>query len=321
MKKIVLTCIIILAISVLHAQSNGNSDMDVTAVDINLPGNIIIKQSSRTQMWSVKANNHNYSQYVHAEVVDGKLLLYLDDAAPKVEMGIRVEIQLPILKELSLHGTCDVLIATRNEPQLSVLNYGTGNCNLTALNIGNFLELHNNGTGNIKIVERLDMETGESIPFIVPVVSTESLLLHNSGTGNISLEACSANSIVLNNQGTGDVFVNLLNTATGTMTVQNKGTGKLNLLNLNVKQMELKNTGTGDVILNGNAESLRLSCVGIGDIKAQSLETKTAHITNSGTGHVKVNVTDTAYISDSYYSNYSEVGKVEVMGGGKVVRE
>ena len=60
MKKIVLTYIIILAISVLHAQSNGNSDMDVTAVDIDLPGNIIIKQSTGTQMWSVKANNHNY---------------------------------------------------------------------------------------------------------------------------------------------------------------------------------------------------------------------------------------------------------------------
>ena len=321
MKKIVLTCIIILAISVLHAQSNGNSDMDVTAVDIDLPGNIIIKQSTGTQMWSVKASNHNYKQYVHAEVVDGKLHLYLDDSAPKVKMGIQVEIQLPVLKELSLHGTSDVLIATRNEPQLSVLHYGTGNCNLIALNIGKFLELHNNGTGTIKIVERLDMETGESIPFIVPVVSTESLLLHNSGTGNISLEACSANSIVLNNQGTGDVFANLLNTATGTMTVQNKGTGKINLLNLNAKLMELKNIGTGDVFLNGKAETLRLFCVGFGDIMAQSLVTKTAHITHSGAGQIKANVTDTAYISDSYFSNYSEVGKVEVMGGGKVVRE
>ncbi|MCR4681455.1 MAG: DUF2807 domain-containing protein [Bacteroidales bacterium] len=316
MKKIVLTCIIILAISVLHAQSNGNSDMDVTAVDIDLPGNIIIKQSTGTQMWSVKANNHNYSQYVHAEVADGKLLLYLDDAAPKVEMGIQVEIQLPVLKELSLHGTCDVLITTRNEPQLSVRHYGTGNCNLVALNIGKFLELHNNGTGSIKIVERLDMETGESIPFIVPIISTESLLLHNSGTGNISLESCSASSVVINNQGTGDVIANMLNSETEVMTLENKGTGELNLLNLNVKQLGLKNIGTGNVKLNGKAESLRLYCVGIGDVKAPSLVAKTAHITNSGTGYIKANVTDTAYIS-----NQCDAKNVEIIGGGKVVRE
>ncbi len=316
MKKIVLTCIIILAISVLHAQTNGNSDMDVTAVDIDLPGNIIIKQSSRTQMWRVKASNNNYTQYVHAEVTDGKLLLYLDDAAPKVKMGIQVEIQLPTLKELSLHGTCDVLIATRNEPQLSVLHYGTGNCNLVALNIGKFLELHNNGTGTIKIVERLDMETGESIPFIVPIISTESLLLHNSGTGNISLESCSASSVVINNQGTGDVIANMLNSETEVMTLENKGTGELNLLNLNVKQLGLKNIGTGNVKLNGKAESLRLYCVGIGDVKAPSLVAKTAHITNSGTGYIKANVTDTAYIS-----NQCDAKNVEIIGGGKVVRE
>ena len=321
MKKIVLSCIIILSISVLSAQSNGNSDMDITAVDIDLPGNIIINQSTGTQSWGVKARNYNFTQYVHAEVVDRKLFLYLDDSAPQVKMGIQVEIQIPVLEELSLHGTCDVLISTREEPQLSVLHYGSGNCNLIALNIGKFLELHNNGTGNIKTLERIDMETGESIPAIVPIINTESLLIHNSGTGKISLETCSANSVVINNQGTGDVFANMLNTATEAMTLQNKGTGKLNLLNLNVKQMELNNVGTGDVILNGKAESLRLSCVGIGDIKAQSLETKTAHITNSGTGHVKVNVTDTAYISDSYYSNYSEVGKVEIIGEGKVVRK
>ena len=316
MKKIVLTCIIILSISVLHAQSNGNSDMDVTAVDIDLPGNIIIKQSTGTQMWSVKASNNNYTQYVHAEVADGKLLLYLDDAAPKVKMGIQVEIQLPVLKELSLHGTCDVLIATRNEPQLSVRHYGTGNCNLVALNIGKFLELHNNGTGSIKIVERLDMETGESIPFIVPIISTESLLLHNSGTGNISLESCSASSVVINNQGTGDVIANMLNSETEVMTLENKGTGELNLLNLNVKQLGLKNIGTGNVKLNGKAESLRLYCVGIGDVKAPSLVAKTAHITNSGTGYIKANVTDTAYIS-----NQCDAKNVEIIGGGKVVRE
>ena len=316
MKKIVLTCIIILAISVLYAQTNGNSDMDVTAVDIDLPGNIIIKQSSRTQMWRVKASNNNYTQYVHAEVTDGKLLLYLDDAAPKVKMGIQVEIQLPTLKELSLHGTCDVLIATRNEPQLSVLHYGTGNCILVALNIGKFLELHNNGTGTIKIVERLDMETGESIPFIVPIISTESLLLHNSGTGNISLESCSASSVVINNQGTGDVIANMLNSETEVMTLENKGTGELNLLNLNVKQLGLKNIGTGNVKLNGKAESLRLYCVGIGDVKAPSLVAKTAHITNSGTGYIKANVTDTAYIS-----NQCDAKNVEIIGGGKVVRE
>ena len=85
--------------------------------------------------------------------------------------------------------------------------------------------------------------------------------------------------------------------------------------------MELKNIGTGDVFLNGKAETLRLFCVGFGDIMAQSLVTKTAHITHSGAGQIKANVTDTAYISDSYFSNYSEVGKVEVTGGGKVVRE
>ena len=58
----------ILSISVLQAQSNDISDMDFTAVDIDLPGNIIIKQSTGTQMWSVKASNNNYTQYVHAEV-------------------------------------------------------------------------------------------------------------------------------------------------------------------------------------------------------------------------------------------------------------
>lgn len=319
MKKLVLTCIIILSISALYAQSKDNSDVDFTAIEIDLPGNIIIKQSTRTLSYGVKADNYNFTQYVHAEVVDGKLFLYLDDSAPQMNMGIQVEVQLPVLKELFVRGSCNVVISNRNESQLSVMHHGSGNCDLIALNIGKHLELHNNGTGNIKTLERINMETGENIPAIVPIISTESLLIHNSGTGKISLETCSANSVVINNQGTGDVFANMLNTQTEAMTLQNKGTGKLNLLNLNVKQMELKNTGTGDVILNGNAESLRLSCVGIGDIKAQSLETKTAHITNSGTGHVKVNVTDTAYISDSYYSNYSEVGKVEIIGKGKVI--
>lgn len=317
MKKIALTCIIILSISVLQAQSNDNSDVDFTAVDIDLPGNIIIYQTTGEVSWGVKSSNSNYfNVHILRKVVDGKLFLYMDDSAPQVKLDLQVEIKLPVLKELSLHGTCDVLITTRDEPQLSVMHYGSGVCKITALSIGEFLELHNNGTGNIKTLERINMQTGENIPSGTPIINTKSLLIHNSGTGNISLESCSANSVVINNLGTGDVFANMLNTETEAMTLQNKGTGELNLLNLNVKQMELKNIGTGDVLLKGKAESLRLFCNGIGDIKAQSLVVKTAHITNSGTGYIKANVTDTAYIS-----NQCDAKNVEIIGGGKVVRE
>ena len=230
MKKSTLTIAILLSISGLFAQSR-----------------MVIKQSTTNHEVIIKASDYSFIEHTHADVKDGKLSIYMDKKAPQRKTDIRIEIRLPHLEELSLSGPGDVTVEKRNEPHLTVINMGAGDCTLQCLKIEKALELHSKGPGDI----------------IVPVsdaIKQETLLINNSGAGDVKIMASSTSgSLVVNNIGPGDVSVNLMSIPTEELILQNRGAGDIKMQNITAKRIELPNQGPGDMMLmNGKAEEMTL---------------------------------------------------------------
>lgn len=312
MKKSAFTIVILLSVSALFAQMNVTASGDVitkeynqqpfTAVDIRFVGDVVIHQGP-VHKTKVTANE-NVIQHVRFQVENGKLSVYADKNFNNVKKLV-VEIYMPTLEELSMRGPGDVTVEKRNEPQLTIINMGAGDCTLQCLKIEKTLELHSKGPGDI----------------IVPVsdaIKQETLLINNSGAGDVKVMASStSSSLVVNNIGPGDVSVNLMSIPTEELILQNRGAGDIKMQNITAKRIELRNQGPGDMMLmNGKAEEMTLENTGAGKVNSQLLKVTTAHITHASVGYIIATVTGTAYLTDK-----SELGRVTIHGGGKIVRE
>ena len=312
MKKSAFTIVILLSVSALFAQMNVTASGDVitkeynqqpfTAVDIRFVGDVVIHQGP-VHKTKVTANE-NVIQHVRFQVENGKLSVYADKNFNNVKKLV-VEIYTPTLEELSMRGPGDVTVEKRNEPQLTIINMGAGDCTLQCLKIEKTLELHSKGPGDI-IVPASD------------AIKQETLLINNSGAGDVKVMASStSSSLVVNNIGPGDVSVNLMSIPTEELILHNKGAGDIKMQNIVAKRMELRNQGPGDMkLMNGKADEMTLVSVGAGTVNTQLLKVTTAHITHASVGYIIATVTGTAYLTDK-----SELGRVTIHGGGKIVRE
>ena len=332
MKKSTLIIAILLSISVIYAQERITASGGIvteeynldafTVVDINFIGDVVIKQSTKNHKVSIKANDNSFIKYTHIDVKKGKLtiynkfdvivdtlgekeIVYMDNGNSHKKPYIRVEICLPHLEELSLSGPGDVTVEKRNEPQLTVINSGAGDCTLQCLKIEGTLELHNKGAGDIKVKS--------SDP-----IRQQTLLIDNACAGDISiLGSHVSKTLVVNNIGPGDVSVNLMSIPTEELILQNKGAGDIKMQNITAKRIELRNQGPGDMMLmNGKAEEMTLENTGAGNVNSQLLKVTTAHITHASVGNIIATVTGTAYLTDK-----SELGRVTIHGGGKIIEE
>ena len=311
MKKSAFTIVILLSVSALFAQMNVTASGDVitkeynqqpfTAVDIRFVGDVVIHQGP-VHKTTVTANE-NVIQYVRFQVENGKLSVYADKNFNNVKKLV-VEIYTPTLEELSMRGPGDVTVEKRNEPQLTIVNMGAGDCTLQCLKIEGTLELHNKSAGSIKVKSP-------------DPIRQQTLLIDNTGAGDVSiLGSHVSKSLVVNNKGAGDVSVNLMSIPTEELTLQNKSAGNIAIQNISAQRMVLRNQGAGNMkMMNGKAEEMTLESTGAGNTHLL-LKVTTAHITHAGVGNVIATVTGTAYLTDK-----SELGKVNIHGGGKIVRK
>ena len=140
MKKSTLIIAILLSISVIYAQERITASGDIVteeynldpfiSVDIRFVGDVIIHQSPHHKT-KVTANE-NVIQHVRFQVENGKLSVYADKNFNNVKKLV-VEIYMPTLEELSMRGPGDVTVEKRNEPHLTVINMGAGDCTLQCL--------------------------------------------------------------------------------------------------------------------------------------------------------------------------------------------
>ena len=306
MKRAVLIISILLSINVLTAQSLNYYNLEpFTVVDINFVGEVVIKQCATSNEVNIKANDYKFIKNTHVVVSDGKLFIYMDNNTSREKKdNIQMEIHLPRLEKLTLLGASDVMVEKRNEPNLTVINAGVGECTLQCLKIEGSLELHNKSAGGIKV----------SSP---DPIRQQILLINNSGTGNVSILGCHvSNSLIINNMGVGDISVNLMSIPTEELILRNKSVGDIRIQNVLAQRLELRNLGVGNLkMMNGKAEEMTLESVGVGNVSLL-LKVATAHITHGGVGNITATVTGTAYLTEK-----SELGKVTIHGGGKIVKE
>lgn len=274
-------------------------------MDINFVGEVVIKQCAISNEVTIKSNDYIFIEHTHVVVSDGKLSVYMDkNSSLEKKDYIQMEIHLPRLEKLTLLGASDVMVEKRNEPNLTVINAGVGECTLQCLKIEGSLELHNKSAGGIKV----------SSP---DPIRQQILLINNSGTGNVSILGCHvSNSLIVNNMGVGDISVNLMSIPTEELILRNKSVGDIRIQNVLAQRLELRNLGVGNLkMMNGKAEEMTLESVGVGNVSLL-LKVATAHITHGGVGNIIATVTGTAYLTEK-----SELGKVTIHGGGKIVRE
>lgn len=311
MKKSTLIIAILLSISVIYAQERITASGDIvteeynldafTSVDIRFVGDVIIHQSPHHK--TKVTTNENVIQHVRFQVENGKLSVFADKNFNNVKKLV-VEIYMPTLEELYMRGPGDVTVEKRNEPQLTIINMGAGDCALQCLKIEGTLELHNKGAGSIKVKSP-------------DPIRQQTLLIDNTGAGDVSiLGSHVSNSLIVNNKGAGDVSVNLMSIPTEELILQNQGASNITVQNISANRMVLRNQGAGDMkLMNGKAEEMTLESIGAGNAHLL-LKVTTAHISHAGVGNIIATVTGTAYLTDK-----SELGNVTIHGGGKIVRE
>ena len=170
MKRAVLIISILLSINVLTAQSLNYYNLEpFTVVDINFVGEVVIKQCAISNEVTIESNDYKFIEHTHVVVSDGKLSIYMDkNSSLEKKDYIQMEIHLPRLEKLTLLGAGNVKVEKRNEPNLTVINSGVGECTLQCLKIEGSLELHNKGAGDIKV----------SSP---DPIRQQTLLINNSG--------------------------------------------------------------------------------------------------------------------------------------------
>lgn len=305
MKKLLLITAILLSVSVLSAQNREISDMDpFTVVDINFIGDVVIKQSTTNHKVNIKASDYSFIEHTHVDVKKGKLTITMDNYNFHKKTDISMEVYLPRLEELTIRSVGNVTVEHRNESQLTVINASAGDCTLQCLKIEKSLKLHNQGAGDIKVKSP-------------DPIRQQTLLIDNTGAGDVSiLGSHVSKSLVVKNKGAGGVSVNLLSIPTEELILQNQGAGDITIQNILAQRMVLRNQGAGNMkMMNGKAEEMTLESTGAGNTHLL-LKVTTAHITHAGVGNVIATVTGTAYLTDK-----SELGKVTIQGGGKIVRE
>ena len=196
-----------------------------------------------------------------------------------------------------------------NNPHITVTIYtphlnevimkGTGNVTVLSMKEDYFTAICK-GTGNFKC----------------DCLLAKDLILQNSGTGNIDVSYMCPNSVTIQNSGTGNINMSMIQNVTSSMKIQNSGMGDITLKKLSVGDLQLKSLGTGNITLSGKADNMTLVNGGCGNVRANNLKVATAHITQNSVGNIIATVTGTAYLT-----NKSELGKVTIHGGGKIVRE
>ena len=288
MKKSTLIIAILLTTSTLVAQNT-----------ITGSGTVIAQHRELETFTSVNSPSTVYVTILKNEIscadvkADDNLMEFV---LTEVENGV-----LTISMKRDISYNSPHITVTVYTPHLSeVVMKGTGNVTVLSVKEEHFT-LTNKGTGNFKsdclVVEK-------------------DLILQNSGTGNIDVSYMCPNSVTIQNSGTGNINMSMIQNVTSSMKIQNSGTGDITLKKLSVGDLQLKSLGTGNVTLSGKADNMTLVNGGCGNVRANNLKVTTAHITQNSVGNIIATVTGTAYLTDK-----SELGKVTIHGGGKVVRE
>jgi hypothetical protein len=193
---------------------------------------------------------------------------------------ITVTIYTPHLSEVVMKGTGNVTVLSVKEEYFTLTTKGTGNFKSDCL-----------------VVEK-------------------DLVLQCRGTGNIDVSYMCPNNVTVQNSGAGNMNIKMLQNVTSSMKIQNLGTGDIDLKRLSVGDLQLMIRGTGNVTLSGKADNMTLVNSGCGNVRANILKVKTAHITQNGIGNIIATVTDTAYLTQK-----NRIGKVTIHGGGKIIEE
>lgn len=288
MKKIALTIAILLTISSLVAQTTITGSGKVITQYRELETFTSVNSPSTVDVTILK-NEKSCAQVT----ADDNLMEFV---LTEVENGV-----LTISMKRDISYNSPHITVTVYTPHLSeVVMKGTGNVTVLSVNEEHFT-LTSKGTGNFKC----DC-----------LIAKKDLVLHGRGTGNIDVSYMCPNNVTVQNSGAGNMNIKMLQNVTSSMKIQNSGTGAITLKKLSVGDLQLKNLGTGNITLSGKADKMTLVHGGCGNVQANNLKVTTAHITHASVGNIIATVTGTAYLTDK-----SELGKVTINGGGKVVEE
>jgi hypothetical protein len=194
-------------------------------------------------------------------------------------------------EEINVSGFFDVVLVSGNEGAISI--QGEENL-LPYVKVevdGNVLKIYTEKNVNIS--------TSKDIVLTVPFEQISFVSL--SGSGDLK----SKNTIV------GSKF-----------TAKLSGSGDLNL-DVKTTDFEANLSGSGDVVLTGNSDSFVSKISGSGDVDAENLVTKTANVTISGSGDMKVNCSQSLYArvsgsGDIVYKGNPESKDTKVNGSGEI---
>lgn len=104
--------------------------------------------------------------------------------------------------------------------------------------------------------------------------------------------------------------------------VRSSGAGEMSL-DLDVDDIDISSSGASTLTLSGKAGNQDISLSGAGSIRAYDLEGKSAEVTASGAGDIRINVTGTLNVRSSgassvRYKGSPDVESIKISGAGTV---
>ena len=288
MKKSTLLCVILLAMSMLSAQTTivGSGKIETqhreleAFTSVNSPSTVDVTIIKNEKSCAQVTADNNLMEFVLTEVENGVLTISMKRGFSYNSPHITVTIYTPHLSEVVMKGTGNVTVLSAKEEYFTLTTKGTGNFKSDCL-----------------VVEK-------------------DLVLQCRGTGNIDVSYMCPNNVTVQNSGAGNMNIKMLQNVTSSMKIQNLGTGDIDLKKLSVGDLQLMIRGTGNVTLSGKADNMTLVNNGTGNVQANKLVVKTAHIIQNSVGGINAYVTEKAYLTRK-----NKTGNLKITGGGEVVME
>lgn len=180
---------------------------------------------------------------------------------------VKCFISLPVINEVSLHGSGDFMATNVNATMFNANLLGSGDLRITNLSAPS-VKFMLRGSGDVKLGN----------------VECTNIQFLTQGSGDIGVKTLLSTSTQIIIQGSGDTNISQLEGTSLELRLQ--GSGDIALSNIEVNTVKASSQGSGDISIGGTAAAASLSLQGSGDINVRKL--KGARISKSvqGTGDV-----------------------------------
>ena len=244
---------------VLHAQSGGGNrtgshamrseprqvGADVVTIELNGPIDLMLKQGATPSL--VVYGEERLLPLVKTEQQGSVLSIDLKSGFPHIDRPLRVDLTLPALQQLTVHGSGDSIVSGFSGDKLTLAMHGSGDVRFNGEYQHVVASLLGSGDLDLALGTSSDLDLSMlGSGSITASGRSSALAAHMMGSGNLGAEKMLVETVRVDLMGSGDATL---------------FAGKVAILDVK---------GSGDIDVHGNPQHREVNRAGSGDISWDS---------------------------------------------------